>query len=96
MSKKTRSAWVFGTKYKVIITKLDELFSGKIYDKEKIIYINESDKKSEQLHTAIHELMHGLFKETSLNQAISPDLEEVIVNNVATLITKNFNISWKK
>ena len=91
---------VFGRDYKIALTKhlkdedgnrVDGLFCAKT----SVISIDTEDKN--QVHTLIHELGHAVFERTSLNQTdISSNLQEIVVNSIATVLTENFNISLRK
>lgn len=92
---------VFGAELKVVEslnlfygdTKVDGLFNA--FTKE--IYIEKALPKDDKLHTFIHELGHALLWRVGMTQAnIPPEIEELIVENNATMITEMFNLTIKK
>lgn len=88
---------VFGQKIKL---KIDESLpinvAGQFEPSKNLISLNplhESDK--ELLHSLVHELGHALFYRVSINQAISFESHEFIVNNMATMLLENFELKPK-
>ena len=86
---------IFGETYKVIVADITNCM-GYIELKEKRIYLAKDQPLDEMFHTLIHEMLHGLFHRTSVNQSISYDLEQGIVNNIATMILENPHVFQKK
>ena len=73
--------------------KVDGLFDSS----SKSIFVEISLPKEEKLQTFIHELGHALLWRVGVGQSnISQELEEMIVENYATMITETFNIRFKK
>ena len=73
--------------------KVDGLFN--LLNKE--ILIEKALPKEEKLQTFIHELGHALLWRVGMGQAgISVEIEELIVENFATMITEMFNLTIKK
>lgn len=65
-----------------------------VYDKEnKVIHMANSISKDKE--TLIHEIFHAVFHRTGLNQSISHELEEVIVENMSVALCENFNLRLK-
>lgn len=65
--------------------------------KNSIIFINKKQSNEDKLHTFIHEIGHAMFYRVSLGQtSIDGELEEIIVNNHATLMTEIFNLRIKR
>ena len=61
------------------------------------IYLEKKQSKEAKIHSLIHEMGHALFDRVSLGQTkIESDIEEIIVNNIATLMTESFNIRFKR
>ena len=88
---------VFGLKVKL---KIDEKLPVNIaaqYEPSKAIIslnaIHESDK--ELLHSLLHECGHALFYRVSIQQAVSYEVHEFIVNNYATMLLENFEVKPK-
>jgi Zn-dependent peptidase ImmA (M78 family) len=87
---------IFGLKVKLIIGNLPANIAGTYDPDRNIISINsdhETDK--ELLHTLLHETGHVLFFRVSINQSISYEVHEYIVNNYATMLLENFEIKPK-
>ena len=89
---------IFGQKIKLKLDKkLPPHIAGQYDYTKSTISINalqESDK--EFMHTLIHECGHALFYRVSINQAISFEVHEYIVNNMATMLLENFDVKLKK
>lgn len=49
----------------------------------------------EDYGTLIHEIGHAIFHRTGLKQAISGDVEEIVVENIATALMENFEVKLK-
>ncbi len=89
---------VFGKKYK--LKHLQRLARSGLYglcdtEKEEI----QIDSKLEDeiyWETILHELFHAVCHETSLQQAFSPDLEEVLVDLLSKSVVHNFDLKHKK
>jgi Zn-dependent peptidase ImmA (M78 family) len=64
---------------------------------EKTIVIDASLKAEEHLSTLIHEAVHAIFHRAGLGQAkISMSIQEVICEQVATVISENFSLGPKR
>ena len=90
-----RSFKLFGHKYKVKkIKKLvhpdGEVVAGYINKQKRIVYINSSLDKETQLISFFHEMFHAVFGEVSLDQAISNELEEIVVDSHAKAVVEFF------
>lgn len=96
--KSPSSLHVFGTKYRLERPK--KLLKRGVYgecDKEsKTIAVDAALKGDEYWETLIHETLHAVFSEVSLDQAISAELEEVIVDTAAKTIIGNFLLRHKR
>jgi Zn-dependent peptidase ImmA (M78 family) len=55
----------------------------------KTIYIEANQSDKEKLHTLIHEIGHALFGRVGLCQGVNPEIEEVIVESIATTLIEN-------
>lgn len=96
------SICIFGTKYKIVYEDLSSKDALGLCDtSKKTIFICSKSKchrrNKEVLHTLLHEIGHALIEETSLGQTgLTPEVEEIIVNSYATILTQLFNIKLKK
>ena len=89
-----KTLMVFGKKIRVKETTLDEATMGLYKHSQSEIQIKKDSE--DMMHTLIHELGHAICCRGSLQQAISPELEEILVDQFATVITENFNLEFKK
>jgi len=63
---------------------------------DKIIYIKENNDSDYFNSVLLHEIGHAVFWESSIGQtSVSHDLEEIIVDQIAKALVKNFNIQPK-
>jgi hypothetical protein len=88
---------IFGLKVKLIVSnKLPLNVAGQYEPDKLIITLNEMHETDrELLHTLLHECGHAMFYRVSINQAISYEVHEFIVNNYATMLLENFDIRPK-
>ena len=97
---------LFGMNWTVRILSREQLGNNLgicAFDLQEIWLLDEQDEK-DQLQTLCHEIGHAVFYRTGLKQAIGHELEEVIVENIATgiveglsqLSTKNKKIKKRK
>ena len=62
-----------------------------------IISIESTMSSQQKTQTLLHEIFHATVKRLGMTQAdLSDDLEEIIVDNFATVITEIFNLSFKR
>lgn len=89
---------VFGETIPVHIRKFDEEedASGYYYPTEKVIEVDSSLDREDFFRVLLHETMHSAFDIVSLTAAISPELEEVVVDTLSKVVVKNFNLTRKK
>ena len=74
----------------------DKELAGLACKESKTIHIEKLQDVEAKLHTLIHEVGHAMFARVGLNQTeISSDIEEVIVENFATVMCENFDIKIK-
>jgi len=60
------------------------------------IVINMAWNNSDEFwHTLVHELGHALIRRSGLRQGLSMEMEEVIVQNYATVFTELFKMTFK-
>jgi Zn-dependent peptidase ImmA (M78 family) len=85
---------IFGLKVKLLVSlKIPPNIAGQYDHDKKLISLNhmhESDR--ELLHTLLHECGHAMFYRVSIQQAVSWEVHEFIVNNFATMLLENFEI----
>jgi Zn-dependent peptidase ImmA (M78 family) len=71
--------------------------SGTYHTKSNIIEVDSSLKGEELIHTYIHELIHALCNRLCLeNCDLSHDLEEILADNIPTMLLENFDIKCKR
>lgn len=90
---------IFGKKtpVKVIKNLIKDHGVHGLFSKEKNnILIAEDQSKEDATQTLIHEITHSVFSRAGVNQSISHEIEEVIAEQIATVITENFTLSLKK
>jgi len=62
-----------------------------------IIEVDSKQSNSEKLHTLVHELGHAMIFRTSIQQTqIHGEVEEILVNNWATLMTEIFHLQIRR
>jgi hypothetical protein len=92
-----KSLDIFGVKYKLKVQMLDAL--GLCDKHAKKIYLNkELQNKAhsqELIATLVHEAVHAMCQEGGLSQAIPPELEEVLAEQVSTVMVRNFEVRLK-
>ena len=87
---------VFGLKIKLKLVELHPNVAGQYDYSTNIITLNSlHEDDMELLHTMIHECGHAMFYRVSINQAVSFEVHEYIVNNMATMLLENFDIKPK-
>ena len=89
-----KSLKIFGLKFKVKVAPLGGIL-GLCDRATSTIYIEEAQTDTDKMHTLLHEIGHAVFGRVGLVQGISPELEEVIVENIATALVENFEIRAK-
>lgn len=88
---------IFGLKVKIKYdAKMPHNVAGLYYPDKEAITLNPLQDDKEAMHTIIHEAGHSLFYRVSINQSISYEVHEYIVNNMATMLLENFDIKFKK
>lgn len=60
------------------------------------ILIHPNCPKKELSRVFLHEFFHAVFDRVSVNQGISSDAEEIIVDAISKAITENFYLRFKK
>lgn len=95
--KKPTSVSVFGQKYKIkSVPGLDRQgFIGQCDPLKKLITIDSSLKGDSYWECLLHEMFHAVCRELSVHQAISLELEEIIVDNFAKALVRNLKIALK-
>ncbi len=87
---------VFGKKIKVKYALCEDGFAGFYVPDEHVIVLDPRSDKEARLHTLLHEMGHALFHRAGLMQSKLPlELEEVIVEQFATMLLENFKLTPK-
>lgn len=72
-------------------------YAGYYDPNKKLIVVDASLKGDDYICTLIHEVIHALFHRAGLHQTKIPSaVEEMICEQVATVITENFSVSAKR
>lgn len=89
---------VLGKKVKVVEKDLSqEHLCGKYTYEDCLIEIDISMNKEQKVQTLLHEVIHATLHRAGVKQtSISHDTEEIICDQVAKVISENFNITYKK
>ena len=100
-----KTVTIFGKKFKIVFKDIpgrddngEIAFAGQCLRSDGIIIFNSmlSWTKEDFLQTLLHEIFHGVIHRTAIVQtALHPQVEEVIVDNIATCLCENFKISFK-
>ena len=80
---------VFGKTYRIEYKPLEDL-DGECHNKKSLIEIDQSLTGSNFTQTLIHEGLHALFYRLGYNQVIHHDIEELLVDQIATFLVDNF------
>ena len=89
---------IFGLTVSVETTNklMEKGVSGLYMAQESKILVDTGQFKGDAVQTLLHEIGHSVIDRTGIRQTLSDELEEVIVDNIATAITENFTLSLKK
>lgn len=88
---------IFGLKVKVKLAPIQGNIAGTYQPYKEVITLNDQHENDKELmHTLLHEAGHAMFYRVSINQAVSFETHEYIVNNYATMLLENFDIVPKK
>ena len=85
-----------GVKYTVKLCNPESDYCGLCDLEKKIIWIDKTASKEEKQRTLLHEIGHAIFKELSFDQAISSDVEQILVDNFANVYFDLFFKGTKK
>jgi len=87
---------IFGLRVKLKIAELGLGIAAQYEPAKKIITISPiHETDNELLHSLLHEAGHALFYRVSINQAVTYETHEFIVNNYATMLLENFDVKPK-
>lgn len=85
---------IFGLKFKVKVTALNGIL-GLCDRSSNTIYIEQDQPEKEMWHTLLHELGHAVFGRIGLIQGVNHEIEEIIVDSLATAILENLDVGLK-
>lgn len=90
---------IFGSNIRILKIKnlsSEQGLSGYYDPEQKIIGIDEGLTGDDFWHTVMHEACHAMMHRTGVMQStISRDTQEIICENVATMILENFKLRSK-
>lgn len=87
---------IFGVKIRLIVCDLGFGLAAQYEPAKKLITISPNQETDyEFIHSVLHECGHALFYRVSINQAVSYETHEFIVNNYATMLLENFDVKLK-
>jgi len=101
-SKKTLShpkhLTILGVKYalKVVPGLSDSGANGICNQRTKQIFIDASISGDDFWWTLVHEVGHAIEAEGSINQALPPEVFEIITDLFGKVISQNFDVTYKK
>lgn len=88
---KPKAINILGKTYQILYKDLRLDHSFGITDNRKgVILIDQSLTGEELEHTLLHEFFHGVLYRTGASQALQGDIEEVIVDSIATFLVDIF------
>lgn len=91
---------IFGHTYKVVKQKKmvdNGGVRGLCIPEKQLILIDADLVGQEYIQTLVHEVVHAILSRTGIEQAkLSEGVEEIICENIATAITENFKLTYKK
>lgn len=89
---------VFGMRIKVVYDHIRSIRTAGLWlTEKKVILIDSGLSKDYQDQVLVHEIGHAVFSRVGIEQAkIHKDVEDIIVDNIATAITENFHLVPKK
>lgn len=93
---KIKNLKVFGSIVKVEVVDLGDSYGGLCHG-DSLIQINSRIKSEpERIRILIHELLHAVSYRVSLDQSISYEVEQIIVDTFSKALCENFDIKLKK
>lgn len=84
-----KSVKIFGQRFKVKVVPLHG-YLGLCDRATNTLYVESNQSEKEIYQTLLHEIGHAVVGRTGIAQALSPEVEEIIVENIATAIIENF------
>lgn len=89
---------VFGRKIKVNLVEGLSENQGNLgtycYDKKEID-LELTLKQKELIEVLIHESIHAMFDRTGIHQNLAAGIEEIITEQIVTVLTENFKITLR-
>lgn len=82
---------VFGQTYKIKYDDMSKTEACGMTDNiHRLIIIDKSLDGDDLRHTLLHEYFHAVLYRTSIVQSLSHELEEIIVDQIATFLVDNY------
>lgn len=95
--KKVGKVDIFGKTYTIHQGKMNDAYAGLCDYQSQKITIHEQCKGDDFTATLIHEVLHAAFQRMSVKQTgLHSQAEELIVDQLANVMTENFRIKLKK
>jgi Zn-dependent peptidase ImmA (M78 family) len=87
---------IHGYEWLIVKTPTNENDDGYCDEDNRIIEIDESLEPEDELYTLLHEFGHAVLGETGFRHTgLSSDAEEIIVDQIAKELIRNFDIKIK-
>lgn len=86
---------IYGQKVKVEYAELENTVGGLSYSSG-LIQINKHLPKEHVPQVLLHEFFHSVISRTSLDQRLSLDVEEMIVELLSKAVVENFDVRIRK
>ncbi len=91
-----KSVMVYGSEYRIDITKMDIENDGFCINSEALIQLSARLKARDRLEVLLHECLHAVIHRTGITQGIEDGLEEALCQSIAQWINETFHLRPKK
>ena len=87
-----KSACIFGQKWSIEIGHVPDDDDGICIPDDLKIHINKDLSEDDKIQTFFHEVFHAMCSRIGLRQVISHEVEEILAENNATIVTEMLKI----